>query len=61
MSGFPANYWINRYTVLDISRQLQKSQKTLTDLADKYHFSSYSYFCRYVHKYLGIKPTDFRE
>lgn len=61
VSGFPANYWINRYTVLDISRQLRDRKKTLTALAEAYNFSSPSYFSRYVQKYLGIKPTDFRE
>ena len=61
VSGFPANYWINRYTVLGISRQLRDRKKTLTALADAYNFSSPGYFSRYVQKYLGIKPTDFRE
>lgn len=61
VSGFPANYCINRYTVLDISRQLRDRKKTLTALSDAYNFSSPGYFSRYVQKYLGIKPTDFRE
>ena len=61
VSGFPANYWINRFTVLDISRQLRDRKKTLTALADAYNFSSPGYFSRYVQKYLGIKPTELRE
>ncbi|MBQ4386097.1 MAG: AraC family transcriptional regulator [Prevotella sp.] len=61
VSGFPANYWINRYTALDISRQLRNRRRTLTELADYYGFSSPSYFTRYTQKYLGVKPTDFRE
>ena len=61
VSGFPANYWINRYTILDISRQLRNRKQTLTALADAYNFSSTSYFCRYVQKYLGVKPSDLRE
>ncbi|MCR5138743.1 MAG: AraC family transcriptional regulator [Bacteroidaceae bacterium] len=61
LSGFPANYWINRYTVLDISRQLRDRKRTLTALADAYNFSSTGYFCRYVQKYLGVKPTELRE
>ena len=61
VSGFPANYWINRYTVLDISRQLRDRKKTLTALADEYNFSSPGYLSRYVQKYLGIKPTELRE
>jgi len=61
VSGFPANYWINRYTVLDISRHLRDRKKTLTALADEYNFSSPGYLSRYVQKYLGIKPTELRE
>ena len=61
ISGFPANYWITRYTTLDISRQLRDHRRTLTELADLYHFSSSAYFSRYVQKYLGVKPTDLRE
>ena len=61
VSGFPANYWINRYTALDISRKLRDRKKSLTELSDEYNFSSTSYFNRYVQKYLGVKPTDFRE
>ena len=61
ISGFPANYWINRYTALDISRQLRNSRKTLTELTYDYNFSSVSYLNRYVQKYLGQSPMDFRE
>ena len=61
VSGFSANYWINRYTALDISRQLRNRGKTLTDLTDFYGFSSPSYFSRYVQKYLGVSPSDLRE
>ncbi len=61
ISGFAANYWINRYTILDISRQLRNRRKTLTELSDYYGFSSPSYFTRYVQKYLGVKPTDMRD
>ena len=61
VSGFPANYWITRFTVLDISRQLRDTDKSFTELAELYNFSSPSYFSRYVQKYLGVTPTDFRE
>ncbi len=61
VSGFPANYWIMRYTALDISRKLRETDMTQTELADLYGFSSPSYFSRYVQKYLGVSPSDFRE
>ena len=61
ISGYAANYWINRYTALDISRQLRDRRKTITDLTYLYDFSSPSYFTRFVQKYLGISPSDMRE
>ncbi|MBQ7684019.1 MAG: helix-turn-helix domain-containing protein [Bacteroidaceae bacterium] len=61
VSGYAANYWINRYTALDISRQLRYRNKTLTELTDLYGFSSPSYFTRYVQKFLGVSPSDLRE
>ena len=61
VSGFPANYWIIRYTTLDISRKLRDRNKTLTELVDMYGFSSPSYFTQYVKKHLGATPSEFRE
>jgi AraC-like DNA-binding protein len=61
VTGFPANYWINRFTILDISRQLRDKKLSFTELTDLYGFSSPSYFSRYVQKYLGAPPSDFRE
>ena len=61
ISGYAANYWINRYTALDISRQLRDRSKTITELTYLYNFSSPSYFTRYVQKYLGVSPSDIRD
>ena len=61
VSGFPANYWITRYTALEISRLLRDRSLTLTEISDRFNFSSPSYFTRYVQKYLGANPMDFRE
>ncbi len=60
VSGFPANYWITRYTALEISRLLRDKTLTLTEISDRFGFSSTSYFSRYVQKYLGANPSDFR-
>ncbi|MBQ9666808.1 MAG: AraC family transcriptional regulator [Bacteroidaceae bacterium] len=72
VSGFAANYWINRYTALDISRQLRERlrtddqgtgirRKSIVELADLYGFSSPSYFSRFVQKNLGVSPSELRE
>lgn len=61
ISGFSALWWINRYTILDIIRQLRDRSKTLSDIADQFNFSSPSYFSRYTQRYLGESPSDFRK
>ena len=61
MSGFAANYWITRYTSLAISRLLKDKTLSLIDISEMFNFSSQSYFTRYVHKYLGASPSDFRK
>lgn len=61
VSGFAANYWINRYTILDIKRHLADKSLTLANIADMFNFSSQAYFSRYVQRYLGMNPTDCRE
>lgn len=61
VSGFAANYWINRYTILDISRLLRDKSLSFVRISDMFGFSSPSYFSRYVQQHLGMKPTDYRE
>lgn len=61
VSGYPANYWINRYTILDISRLLRDKSLSFVQISDMFGFSSPAYFSRYVQQNLGMKPTDYRE
>lgn len=56
-SGHSANFWINRYTILDISRHLRKKEFTFVHLSDLFNFSSPAYFSRYVQRYLGMSPS----
>ena len=60
-SGYAANYWINRYTILDISRQLRNKSLTFVQISDMFGFSSPAYFSRYVQQNLGLNPTDYRK
>ena len=61
VSGYAANYWINRYTSLDISRLLRDKSLTFVQISDMFGFSSPAYFSRYVQHNLGQNPTDYRE
>lgn len=60
VSGFAANYWINRYTILDITRLLRDKSLTFVQISDMFGFSSPAYFSRYVQQNLGMKPSDYR-
>lgn len=60
VSSYPATYWINRFTALEISRLLRDHTKTLTEIAEHFGFSSLAYFSRYVSKHLGESPTSLR-
>lgn len=60
VSGYAANFWINRYTILDIARLLRDKSLTFVSISDMFGFSSPAYFCRYVQRYLGANPTEFR-
>ena len=57
----PNDYWIARYTALDISRQLRDRSLSIEAIADLFHFSSLSHFSRYVQNNLGATPSSFRE
>lgn len=61
VSGFPANYWINRFTIIDIQRRLKDPTVTLAQIAEEFNFSSQAYFSRYVFNLLGKYPSEFRE
>ena len=53
-------WWINRFTVLDISRQLRDRSLSFVDISEMFNFSSPAYFSRYVQRYLGESPSEYR-
>ncbi len=61
VSGHTANYWINRYTALDIARLLRDKTLSFVQISDMFHFSSPAYFSRYVQRTLGLNPSQYRE
>ena len=60
VSGYGANYWINRYTIIEIQRRLRHSNASLVEISDEFNFSSTAYFSRFVQNYLGISPGAYR-
>ncbi len=61
VSGFSANYWINRFTSIELQRYLKDTSLSLTQISEEFCFSSLSYFSRYVCKFLGKQPSAYRE
>ncbi len=59
-SGKTAMEWIQNYTTQRIIMLLRNKNLTLTEIADTLHFSSISFFSRYVRKMLGMSPTEYR-
>lgn len=60
VSGQPATYWIDRFTLPEVTRLLRRKELSLTDIAEKLNFSSLSYFSRYVQKSIGMSPSEYR-
>ena len=59
--GRPASYWIDRFTANGIARMLSRKDVPLTAVAERFNFSSLSYFSRYVQRHLGTSPSKFRK
>lgn len=60
VSRYAANYWINRYTIFDISRLLSDKSLSFVQISDMFSFSSQAYLSRYVQQNLGFNPTEYR-
>ena len=61
VSGKPATYWIDRFTLPEITRLLRQKELSLTTIAERLNFSSVSYFSRYVQKRMKITPSEYRK
>lgn len=60
ISGMSASYWIDRFTVSAIVRLLGQKDLPMSAIAERFNFSSQSYFCRYVQRHTGMPPTVYR-
>ena len=61
VSGKPASYWIDRFTMQEISRLLRQKELPLAEIAERMNFSSVSYFSRYVQKRINLSPSEYRK
>ena len=61
ISGKPASYWIDRFTMQEITRLLRQKELPLTEIAERMNFSSVSYFSRYVQKRINLSPSEYRK
>lgn len=52
---------INGHAVRLIKLDLKLSDISIHQLADKYNFCNYSFFCQYVKSHLGMTPIEYRE
>lgn len=60
-SGKTATEWIQNYTTQRIIILLKNKNLTFTEIADRLHFSSQSFFSRYVRQELGVSPSEYRQ
>lgn len=59
-SGITASEWIQRFTKERIVLLLQNENLNVAEIADEMEFSSRSFFTRYVKKFLGVTPSEYR-
>lgn len=61
LSGQPATYWIEKFTIQDILKRLMKKGTTLSEIADRLNFTSISYLSRFIKKQTGRSPSDLQK
>lgn len=61
MTGHNAKTIIDQYVVLQIKQSLTTEDKSIKELAWDYHFSDFSFFCRYFKLHTGLSPQQFRK
>lgn len=56
VSGYAANYWISRYTILDITRLLRDKSLTFVQISDIWFFVAYLFqpICTAEFRYQAI-------
>lgn len=60
VTGQPATYWIDRFTIQSIITTLVESQMSVSEVAELYNFSTVQYFSEYFKRKTGIVPSKYR-
>lgn len=59
-TGHSVSHLIDQIAMSMILEALRDDTLSLSQIADEFHFSSLSYFTRYVKKHLGMSPSSYR-
>ncbi|MBW7454734.1 AraC family transcriptional regulator [Paenibacillus sepulcri] len=59
-TGYSPVQYMNGFRIGRAMEDLLRTSLTITEIADKYHFSSVHYFSRLFHKQTGQSPREFR-
>ena len=60
VTGHSVTSYIDRHTIPIIKSYLDDERLSLTQIADRMHSTSLSYFSRYCTKHLGLSPSEYR-
>lgn len=61
ISGNTASGIINKYVIKDVLYLLKKSDKSIKEIANELDFPNLSFFGKYVKRYTGLSPKQYRE
>jgi len=59
-TGHSVTQLIDQHTMPILIKYLKNSKLSLSQISDEFHFTSLSYFSRYVQKQLGKSPSEYR-
>ncbi len=59
-TGKSASYYINMATLPMVKEMLDRSDLSVSQIADHMNFGSVAYFSRYVSRHLGMSPKKYR-
>ena len=61
VTGHSVTSYIDRHTVPILKEYLADERLSLTQISERMHFTSLSYFSRYCAKHLGLAPSEYRQ